>query len=69
MVESECYLFGLIGKLEVIFVDCGLGDMLIIVCMSGCLNGCLCFYIVEIGFFGCGLGIYNFYLGGGFYGQ
>ncbi|HJW26314.1 MAG TPA: NADPH-dependent assimilatory sulfite reductase hemoprotein subunit [Rhodocyclaceae bacterium] len=69
MAESERYLPGLIGKLETLMAECGLGDEPITVRMSGCPNGCSRPYVAEIGFSGRGPGRYNVYLGGGFHGQ
>ena len=69
MAESERYLPGLVGKLEAIIADCGLGDVPITIRMSGCPNGCSRPYLGEIGFSGRGPGTYNLYLGGGFHGQ
>lgn len=64
MVEVECYLLSLIEKIEVLLVKYGIGDDNIIMCVVGCLNGCGCVMLVEVGLVGKGLGKYNVYLGG-----
>ncbi len=69
MAESERYLPDLIGKLEAIMEQAGIGNETIIVRMSGCPNGCSRPYLAEIGFSGRGPGKYNVYLGGGFHGE
>lgn len=38
-------------------------------CMIGCFNGCVCFWLVEVVFVGKVYGVYNMYFGGGYYGQ
>lgn len=69
MAESERYLPGFITRLEKILADFGLGEVPIILRMTGCPNGCSRPYVAEIGFSGRGPGTYNLYLGGGFHGQ
>lgn len=63
MVESECYFFYLLLKLEVLFDYYGLVDVLILLCLFGCLNGCLWFYLGEIVLVGCVFGCYDLCLG------
>lgn len=62
-VESECVLFEMLEKFEVIFDEVGLCEDVISICIIGCLNGCVCFYFVEIGFVGCVLNKYVLFLG------
>ncbi len=69
MAESERYLPDLIGKLEGIMAEHGLGDDAIVVRMTGCPNGCARPYLGEIGFVGKAVGKYNVYLGAGFHGE
>lgn len=69
MAESERYLPSLLGKLEAIMAQAGLGDDPIIVRMTGCPNGCARPYLGEIGFVGKAPGKYNLYLGAGFSGE
>ncbi|RIA55823.1 NADPH-dependent assimilatory sulfite reductase hemoprotein subunit [Dichotomicrobium thermohalophilum] len=69
MAESERYLPSLITKVEGLLEETGLGDVGIVIRMSGCNNGCSRPYVAEIGFSGRAPGKYNMYLGGGYYGQ
>lgn len=66
MAESERYLPGLITKLEQIAEAAGIGDVPIVVRMTGCPNGCARPYLAELGFTGRAPGKYNVYLGGSF---
>lgn len=47
----------------------GLGDVPVVMRMSGCNNGCSRPYVAEVGFSGRAPGKYNVYLGGGFHGE
>lgn len=67
--ESERYLPDLVTDLEQVVEANGLRDEEIIIRMTGCPNGCARPYLGEIGLVGRAPGIYNLYLGAGFYGQ
>ncbi len=69
MAESERYLPQLLDKIEDLLQANGLNDTPMTIRMTGCPNGCARPYIAEIGLVGRAPGIYNLYLGGGFYGQ
>ena len=69
MAESERYLPSLVSKIERILLKNGIADLPITIRMTGCPNGCARPYLAEIAFTGRAPGKYNFYLGGGFYGQ
>tara|TARA_R110002124_G_scaffold267777_1_gene435115 strand:- start:14781 stop:16511 length:1731 start_codon:yes stop_codon:yes gene_type:complete len=69
MAESERYLPGLIGKLDILLAEHGLSEIPITLRMSGCPNGCSRPYIAEIALTGRAPGKYNLYLGGGFHGE
>lgn len=64
MVEVECYLLDVVMELEGLFVKYGLEEDSVIFCVIGCLNGCGCVMLFEVGLVGKGLGKYNLYLGG-----
>jgi sulfite reductase (NADPH) hemoprotein beta-component len=64
LAESERYLPGLMGQIEGVLKEVGLGDQEIIIRMTGCPNGCARPYMSEIGFVGKGPGRYQMYLGG-----
>ncbi|HEY1171731.1 MAG TPA: NADPH-dependent assimilatory sulfite reductase hemoprotein subunit [Verrucomicrobiae bacterium] len=64
LAESERYLPGLMGQIEGVLKEIGLGDQEIIIRMTGCPNGCARPYMSEIGFVGKGPGRYQMYLGG-----
>jgi len=64
LAESERYLPGLMGQIEGVLKEVGLGDQEIIIRMTGCPNGCARPYMSEIGFVGKGPGRYQLYLGG-----
>lgn len=63
MAEAERYLPSLIGKIEEIVNENGLGDKEITIRMTGCPNGCARHALGEIGFIGKAPGKYNMYLG------
>lgn len=69
MAESERYFPDLMTKVEALMDETGLGDLPIVMRMSGCNNGCSRPYVAEVGFSGRGPGRYNMYLGGGFHGE
>jgi sulfite reductase (NADPH) hemoprotein beta-component len=64
LTESERYLPSLIGKIDALLVEKGLGGEAINVRMTGCPNGCARPYIAEVGFVGRNPGRYNVHLGG-----
>lgn len=64
LAESERYLPSLLGRIEGLLDEVGLGDQEIIIRMTGCPNGCARPYMAEIGFVGKAPGKYNLYLGG-----
>ena len=64
LAESERYLPALLGRIEGLMSEVGLGQEEIIVRMTGCPNGCARPYMAEIGFVGKAPGKYNLYLGG-----
>ena len=69
LVESERYLPDLVGEIEDVMSEVGLGRDAVTIRMTGCPNGCARPYIAEIGLVGRGPGKYNLYLGGGFAGD
>lgn len=69
MAESERYFPHLMTKVEALMHDTGVGDLPIVMRMSGCNNGCSRPYVAEVGFSGRGPGHYDMYLGGGFHGE
>jgi len=69
MAESERYLPGLLTRLEALMESAGIGDVPIVIRMTGCPNGCARPYLAEIGFTGRAPGKYNVYLGGAFDGS
>ncbi|KAK5628049.1 hypothetical protein RRF57_003764 [Xylaria bambusicola] len=69
MAESERYLPMLIGKLEDCLEENGLKQDSIVMRMTGCPNGCARPWLAEVAFVGKAYGVYNMYLGGGYYGQ
>ncbi|QYY36333.1 NADPH-dependent assimilatory sulfite reductase hemoprotein subunit [Ruficoccus sp. ZRK36] len=69
LAESERYLPDLIGELETVVEEAGLGQDEIVIRMTGCPNGCARPYLGEIGLVGRSPGKYNLYLGAGFDGS
>lgn len=69
LAESERYLPDLVGELDAILAEHGLGEDAITIRMTGCPNGCARPFLAEIGFVGRAPGKYNVYLGGGFAGE
>ncbi|MBO9609835.1 MAG: assimilatory sulfite reductase (NADPH) hemoprotein subunit [Paenibacillaceae bacterium] len=69
MAESERYMPDLLGKLEPVLAEAGLGDESIVIRMTGCPNGCARPFLGEIAFTGKAPGKYNLYLGAGFAGD
>jgi len=69
LAESERYLPDLVGEIEDVMAEVGLGRDEITIRMTGCPNGCARPYIAEIGLVGRGPRKYNLYLGGGFAGD
>ncbi|RJS94338.1 NADPH-dependent assimilatory sulfite reductase hemoprotein subunit [Salinisphaera sp. Q1T1-3] len=69
MAESERYLPDLVGKIETLMQEAGLGDERIVVRMTGCPNGCARPFLGEIAFVGKAPGKYNMYLGAAFDGS
>jgi sulfite reductase (NADPH) hemoprotein beta-component len=64
LAEAERYLPRLIGDLDALTGELGLGDQEIAIRMTGCPNGCARPYMAEIGFVGKAPGKYQIYLGG-----
>jgi len=69
MAEAERYLPLLLSKVELILDKHGLGDLEIVVRMTGCPNGCARPFVAEIGLIGKGPGRYNLMLGGDGHGK
>ena len=69
MAESERYLPELLSKLEDCLEENGLRHDSIVMRMTGCPNGCARPWLAEVAFVGKAYGVYNMYLGGGYYGQ
>ena len=63
LAEAQRYLPELIGKIEPLLTQYGLGEEEIIIRMTGCPNGCGRPYAAEVGFVGTAAGHYNMYLG------
>jgi sulfite reductase (NADPH) hemoprotein beta-component len=63
MAESERYLPDLVGRIETVMANHGIGDQAITIRMTGCPNGCARPYLAEIGLVGKGPGLYNLHLG------
>jgi sulfite reductase (NADPH) hemoprotein beta-component len=66
LAESERYLPALVGRLETLLDEAGLGEEEIVIRMTGCPNGCARPYLAEIGLVGRAPGLYNLYLGAAF---
>jgi sulfite reductase (NADPH) hemoprotein beta-component len=66
MAESERYLPELVGRIDSLLQNRGLGEQAITVRMTGCPNGCARPYLAEIGLVGKGPGLYNLHLGAAF---
>ena len=64
LAESERYLPDLLGIVENLLDENGLGDERIILRMTGCPNGCARPYMAELGFVGRSPKKYAIYLGG-----
>ena len=64
LAESERYLPDLLGTVENLLEDNGLGDERVILRMTGCPNGCARPYMAELGFVGRRPNMYALYLGG-----
>ena len=64
LAESERYLPDLLGAVENLLDENGLGDERIILRMTGCPNGCARPYMAELGFVGRSPKKYAVYLGG-----
>lgn len=64
MVEAECFLLFFIDNIDNLMVKYGVSDEYIVMCVIGCLNGCGCVMLVEVGLVGKALGCYNLYFGG-----
>lgn len=69
MAESERFLPGLLTKLEATLEENGLTQDSIVMRVTGCPNGCARPWLAEIGLVGKAYGVYNMYLGGGYYGE
>ena len=68
MAEAERYLPGLIGHIDKLLENHGLGEQPMTIRMTGCPNGCARPYIAEIGLIGKAPGRYNLHLGAAFNG-
>lgn len=64
MAESERYFPGLLTKIEGLAADHGVGDVPVVMRMTGCPNGCARPFVAELGLVGKGPGRYNLMLGG-----
>jgi sulfite reductase (NADPH) hemoprotein beta-component len=64
VAESERYLPSLVGRIQEVLDEVGLGGQEILIRMTGCPNGCARPYTAEIGFVGRSLGLYEVWLGG-----
>ncbi|HXJ56840.1 MAG TPA: NADPH-dependent assimilatory sulfite reductase hemoprotein subunit [Verrucomicrobiae bacterium] len=64
LAESERLLPDLLGRVEALLAELGLGEEEIIIRMTGCPNGCARPYMAEIGFVGKAPGKYQVYFGG-----
>jgi len=69
MAESERFMPGFVAAFNGLKASHGLQHLPIKLRVTGCPNGCARPYLAEIGLTGRAPGIYNLYLGGGFYGQ
>jgi sulfite reductase (NADPH) hemoprotein beta-component len=69
LAESERYLPNLTDRLDEAIEAAGLHSDAITLRMTGCANGCARPYVAEVGLVGRAPGIYNLYLGAGFFGQ
>ncbi|MGN8198453.1 NADPH-dependent assimilatory sulfite reductase hemoprotein subunit [Salinisphaera sp. RV14] len=69
MAESERYLPELVDKLQGVMTDAGVGEVPIVIRMTGCPNGCARPFLGEIAFVGKAPGKYNLYLGAAFDGS
>jgi len=64
LAESERFLPELLGRIEGLMAEVGLGGEELIVRMTGCPNGCARPYVAELSFVGRGPGRYQIALGG-----
>jgi sulfite reductase (NADPH) hemoprotein beta-component len=64
LAESERYLPTLLGQIDELCREVGLGGEEIVIRMTGCPNGCARPYMAEIGFVGKAPGRYQVWLGG-----
>jgi sulfite reductase (NADPH) hemoprotein beta-component len=64
MAESERYFPDLLTKIEGLAADHGVGDVPMVMRMTGCPNGCARPFVAEVGLVGKGPGRYNLMLGG-----
>jgi sulfite reductase (NADPH) hemoprotein beta-component len=64
MAEAERYFPSLLDRLEALAREHGLGDLGLVMRMTGCPNGCARPYVAEVGLVGKGPGRYNLMLGG-----
>jgi sulfite reductase (NADPH) hemoprotein beta-component len=64
MAESERYFPELLTKIERLAADHGIGDVPMVMRMTGCPNGCARPFVAEMGLVGKGPGRYNLMLGG-----
>lgn len=64
MAESERYFPDLLAKIERLAADHGIGDVPMVMRMTGCPNGCARPFVAELGLVGKGPSRYNLMLGG-----
>lgn len=64
MAESERYFPDLLAKIERLAADHGIGDVPMVMRMTGCPNGCAPPFVAELGLVGKGPSRYNLMLGG-----
>ncbi|MDB6130458.1 MAG: nitrite and sulphite reductase 4Fe-4S region [Verrucomicrobiales bacterium] len=64
LAESERYLPDLVGRIEQLMEEVGLGGEEIIIRMTGCPNGCARPFMAELGFVGKAPNKYQIYFGG-----
>jgi sulfite reductase (NADPH) hemoprotein beta-component len=64
LTESERIMPEVLGRIEQVLAELGLGEEEIIIRMTGCPNGCAHPYTAELAFVGRAPGKYQLYVGG-----
>lgn len=64
MAEAERFLLFFIDNIDNLMAKYGVSDEHIVMRVIGCLNGCGCAMLAEVGLVGKALGCYNLYFGG-----